>query len=119
MAIYNATLSDEVSVLNAIYGEGLIVATFSDQHHTTLSLKLPVFGFSFYVRVLDDYPQSPPDALGVDDLVESTKAEVQQHSVYFGACVRAVHCPEQVCLFDAIEEFETPYLALQVVATAK
>jgi hypothetical protein len=113
MLIHNAALADEVSALNAIYGDGLIVASFSDDHHTTLSLKLPAFGFSFLLRVFDDYPRSPPDMLGVDDLVESLKPGVQQCAVYLGACIRAVHYPESVCLFDAIEEFESIYQSLQ------
>jgi hypothetical protein len=107
MDIHNAALADEVDVLNAIYGEGLVIATFSDSHHTTISIRLPALSFSFQIRVLDDYPESPPDVLGIDDLVQSLDPNVQQSCVYFGACVRAVYSPEQVCLFDAINEFDT------------
>ena len=114
MLIHNFALADEVSALNAIYGDGLVVATFSDSHHTTLSLKFPGFGFSFLLRVFADYPLSPPDVLGVDDLVESRKPDVQQNAVYFGACVRAVHYPDYVCLFDAINEFETISTSLKL-----
>ncbi|KAJ9604384.1 hypothetical protein H2200_011218 [Cladophialophora chaetospira] len=106
MLIHNFALADEVSALNAIYGAGLVVATFSDSHHTTLSLKFPAFGFSFLLRVYADYPLSAPEVLGIDDLMDSRKPEVQQNTVYLGACVRAVHYPDYVCLFDAIDEFE-------------
>ncbi|EXJ55993.1 hypothetical protein A1O7_08924 [Cladophialophora yegresii CBS 114405] len=107
MFIHNPALADEVSALNAIYGDGVLAASFSSDHHTTLSLKLPSFAFSFLLRVFDDYPQSSPEMIGVDDLVESLKPEAQRAAVYLGACMRAVHCPETVSLFDAIEEFET------------
>ncbi|OCT45249.1 hypothetical protein CLCR_06302 [Cladophialophora carrionii] len=112
MLIHNPALADEVAALNAIYGDGVLVASFSNEHHTTLSLKLPAFAFAFLLRVLNDYPQSPPEMLGVDDLVESLKPEVQQAAVYLGACMRAVHCPETVSLFDTIEEFHTIYRSL-------
>ena len=111
--INNNDLADEVTALNAIYGKDLIVAISSNSHHTALSVKFPAFGFSFYVRVLDDYPQSPPEVVGIDSLVQSRNLVVQQNSVYFGACMRAVHHPQQVCLFDAINEFETVYKSIQ------
>ncbi|KIW87965.1 uncharacterized protein Z519_11550 [Cladophialophora bantiana CBS 173.52] len=113
MLVHNAVLAEEIYALNAIYGEGLIVATFSDAHHTTVSIRLPAFSYSFLLRVLGDYPRSPPHVLGVDNLVESTKQEVRQNIVYLGACVRAVHHPENVCLYDAIEEFKVVHKALQ------
>ncbi|OQV06881.1 hypothetical protein CLAIMM_11395 [Cladophialophora immunda] len=113
MLIHNTSLAEEVYALNAIYGEGRIAVTFSDAHHTTVAVRLPGLDYSFLLRVLDDYPRSCPQVLGVDNLVESTKPEVQQNAVYLGACVQAVHYPESVCLYDAIEEFETVHKALQ------
>ncbi|OAP62688.1 hypothetical protein AYL99_01915 [Fonsecaea erecta] len=113
ISIHNPSLADEIYALNAIYGEGLIGATFSDTHHTTVSIRLPGLDYSFLLRVLNDYPQSSPQVLGVDSLVESTKQDVQQNAVYLGACVQAVHYPETVCLYDAIEEFKTVHRALQ------
>ena len=51
--------------------------------------------------------------LGVDDLVESLKTEVRQNAVYLGARTRAVYDQDKVCLFDAIDEFETICRSLQ------
>ncbi|OAL31990.1 hypothetical protein AYO22_00860 [Fonsecaea multimorphosa] len=113
MLIHNPSLADEIYALNAIYGEGSMSATFSDANHTTVSVKLPGFNYSFLLRVFDDYPQSSPQVLGVDSLAESRKQEVQQNAVYLGACVPAVHYPGTVCLYDAIEEFNTVHKALQ------
>ncbi|OAL37677.1 hypothetical protein AYO20_03184 [Fonsecaea nubica] len=107
------SLADEIYALNAIYGEGQFAATYSDAHHTTVSMRLPGLSYSFLLHVLDDYPQSPPKVLGVDNLVESLKQEVQQNAVYLGACVQAVHSSESVCLYDAIEEFQNVYTVLQ------
>jgi hypothetical protein len=111
VVIRNESLAEEVISLNAIYGEGTINATFSDIHHTTLSLKFLQLGVSFYLRVLDEYPRSPPEVVGVDSLLAST--EIQQYAVYFGACMRAVHSVDQVSLFDAIEEFDSIYESIQ------
>ncbi|KAH0848688.1 hypothetical protein AYO21_02891 [Fonsecaea monophora] len=113
MLIHNSSLADEIYALNAIYSEGQFAATYSDAHHTTVSMRLPGLSYSFLLHVLDDYPQSPPKVLGVDNLVESLKQEVQQNAVYLGACVQAVHSSESVCLYDAIEEFQNVYTVLQ------
>ena len=119
MLVENAALADEISALNAIYGDGLVVATFSDSHHTTLSLKFPAFGFSFYIRVFNNYPLSPPEVLGIDNLMESRRLEAQQTTVYFSACVRAAYYPESVCLFDAITEFDIIYRSLELSVQQK
>jgi len=112
MLIHNPALADEVCALNAIYGDGTVTATFSDAHHTTVSLRLGGLKYSFLIRILESYPRSAPQVLGVDDLIQSTVPSVQQNAVFFRACVSCVHLPDNVCLFDAIEEFE-PLLTLQ------
>ncbi len=119
MSVQNSALADEISAVNAIFGDGVVVATFSDNHHTSLSLKFPAFGFAFYIRVFDNYPLSPPEVLGIDNLMESRQPEAQQTTVYFGACVRAAHYPEYACLFDAINDFDTVYRSLQSSAHQK
>ncbi|KIX08346.1 uncharacterized protein Z518_03002 [Rhinocladiella mackenziei CBS 650.93] len=112
LVVHNQTLTEEITVLNAIYGDGSVQATFSDNHHSTISLQLPGLNYAFLLRVLDTYPQSQPTVIGVDDLVASLKPVVQQNVVFFGACVAAVHHSGEVCLFDAIQEFN-PILEIQ------
>lgn len=122
MFIYNTVLADEIMALNAIYSDNdrpVVTATFSSEHHTTVSLKIPTLddlSFSFLLRILNDYPKSCPEVLGVDSLVESTRRETQQLIVYLGACLRSVHYPDNVNLFDGIEEFVSLYTSLRDAA---
>lgn len=122
MLIYNSALADEITALNAIYSDNdqpVLTATFSSEHHTTVSLKIPTLdelSFSFLLRIFNDYPKSCPEVLGIDNLVESTRLEIQQLIVYLNACLRSVHYPDSVNLFDGVEEFVSLYKSLQAAA---
>jgi len=106
MLVYNTALADEICALNAIYGDGTITATFSDSDHTTISLRLFDLPYSFLLHIAQTYPQSTPRVLGIDDLMQSTHLEIQQNAAYLQACFLSVHRPDDVCIFDAVEEFE-------------
>lgn len=110
MLVYNTALADEICALNAIYGEGTFTVTFSNSDHTTISLHLFDMAYAFQLHIAHTYPQSTPRVLGIDDLMQSRFVETQQYVMYFQACILAVHRPDGVCFFDAIEEFEPLFI---------
>jgi hypothetical protein len=61
----------------------------------------------------DDYPISPPEVLGVDDLMASLDPESRRRVVHFAGCIQVVFYPYYPCLYDAIEEFQMLYAAIR------
>jgi hypothetical protein len=118
MLVYNTALADEICALNAIYGDGTITVTFSDTDHTTINLLLFDMPYAFLLHIAHTYPQSAPKVLGIDDLMQSRNIATQQNAAYFQACILSVHRPGEVCIFDAVEEFE-PIFQMQQAHHAK
>ncbi|KAK4943106.1 hypothetical protein LTR10_017305 [Elasticomyces elasticus] len=112
ITVQNAALAEEIVVLNAIYGDHTMTATFSDNHHTTIALKMPCLTYSFFLQVPHEYPCAIPRIVGVDSLIEYTKPRVRQNLFYLRACLSAVYQPDTVYLFDALDEF-APLLEMQ------
>jgi hypothetical protein len=113
MFIHNAAVQDELCALNAIYWESQATATYSDDDHTTISLNISSLDYNYLLRMPGDYPISPPEVLGVDDLVASLNHEIRRSVVYLAGCIQAVFHPYYPCLYDAIEEFQMLYAAFR------
>ncbi len=101
-----AEIDDEVTAINAIYGEstlspagtaGLYTLKFPSQPEISLRVEFP-----------DDYPDAPPAVLGTETVGEQL---AKGEGAYFVELVRDVlleiYCPGMACISDLVEEVDS------------
>lgn len=108
--ILNPELADELMVVNAIYGDGTVIPTYSDENHTTVELLLPETPHpddsgTFYLRFPASYPLQPPSVIGSSPLHRSSDPVIANDISYFRACFISCHTPGVPTLHDTISEF--------------
>ncbi|KIW13634.1 hypothetical protein PV08_08825 [Exophiala spinifera] len=113
-AVSNAALADEVEALNSIYGPNTLVvrgdssssaSTTSTLDTTTAVLQLPDLPFSFLVSFPTDYPaNAPPTIVGTQSTGGSGRGEGEAAVTILRDVLGRVWVPDQVCLFDLLEE---------------
>ncbi|KAL6251935.1 hypothetical protein RBB50_002145 [Rhinocladiella similis] len=112
-AVSNAALADELEALNSIYSPDTLViqsgssssSSTSSSLDTTAILKLPDLPFSFLVSFPDDYPtNAPPTIIGTQSTGGSGRGEGEAAVTILRDVLGRVWIPDQVCLFDLLEE---------------
>ena len=107
------TLADEVLSINAIYGDGTLVAHSSEPHLYLFRLPLlPDASFKLFFPV--EYPRSPPRILGTETLGSGKIKAGQGRTLVeqISDSLRKAYQPGQCCIYDLIEECTT--ITLQV-----
>jgi len=98
-------LLNEVEAINAIYGDGSLVAT---EEANIYVLSLPQHGTSVRIQFPHEYPDVPPAVLGAHSSGEHTRKGEASHVVELLRDVLGrLFRPGEVCMFDVIEEVNT------------
>lgn len=102
-------LTNEIEVINSIYGDDTLNAT---DEANTYTLKISCFSFPLKLHFDSDYPSSPPTLLGSDTSGTVIRREDSSHAVeLFKDVLNELFEPSQVCLYDVIEEVTIRYQA--------
>lgn len=98
----NASLLEELTSINAIYGPSTTTST----SNTTIILSLPTTdAFTFLLSFPPDYPSTIPTVDGTHSTSPSTKPGEGKHAVeVLRETLQTVWHEGEVCLFDLIEE---------------
>jgi hypothetical protein len=96
-------LGNEVSSINAIYGDDALERTTSN----VFVLKIPSHPVSLRLQFPEDYPSSPPSIAGVESTGDTAPRGYGTHVLALARDVLSqIFHPTQVCLFDLIQELE-------------
>ena len=97
-------INEEITSINAIYGDGSLVTDPAEEG--TYLLQLPSLpGAFFKLHIPDTYPDEPPEIIGTVTLGDNVKAGKGKDIVQLiqDALCRVYH-PGACCIFDLVEE---------------
>ncbi|KAK5948558.1 hypothetical protein OHC33_010454 [Knufia fluminis] len=103
-AMVNDILTDELCALNAIYGEGTLQITQTNNKMVTAMLRLPSTGISFRIEFAEDYPSHPPVIEEPDlPLHLSMNRRIQNMRLLIFQVLHSIFVPGTVCMFDLLD----------------
>ena len=103
----NDALAEEITSINAIYESGTVEVVSENASQTLVTLRIPEKSISFLVSFSNSYPDSSPHVDGTASVAEAQKGEGKVAVRTLQDIIDKVWAPEQVCLFDVIEEAAT------------
>lgn len=106
LTVFNEALSDELIVINAVYGDGTAIATYSDADHTTVEVRLEDDEHSFYVRFPSNYPAVCPSLIGSHPLHLSSNPVIANQVCFFRACIVVCHLPDEASFYESIVVYD-------------
>lgn len=100
----NDAIQDEVTSLNAIFGEGTLSPI--DEHETLYGLRLPsLSSITLRIEFPADYPDAPPSVLGTQTVGQDVPKGMGSRAVDVVRDVLArVYRPGEACIYDLLEE---------------
>lgn len=97
-------LGNEIEAISSIYGEGSLESVVTSEDHTYI-LHMPDQSASLTLRFPNNYPDTPPLALGTHSYGDQTKRGDAVHVLdLFREAVVRLFRPGEVCLYDVIED---------------
>jgi hypothetical protein len=105
----HSALSDEIVVINAIYGATTISVTSINHQRTATCLHLEPFGFSFLVSFPSAYPAKRPVINGIDILLSSASSDGKAALRALRQSLDDVWTADSICLYDLIEHFNEAF----------
>jgi hypothetical protein len=115
-----SALTDEIDVINAIYGAMTISITSVNDQRTATFLHLEPFEFSFLLSFPSTYPAERPVINGIDILLSSASLNGKAAIRTLRQSLDSVWTVDSTCLYDLIELFsETFYPARELSAATQ
>jgi ArsR family metal-binding transcriptional regulator len=114
----HSTLSDEIEVINAIYGATTVSVTSINDQRTATSLHLEPFEFSFLLSFPSTYPAERPIINGIDILLSSASSDGKTAIRTLRQSLDDVWAADSICLYDLIEHFNEAFYSLEEPSAA-